>query len=1036
MKFTDIFITRPVLSSVVSLLIFVAGVGAIAKLQLRQYPKMENTTITVSTSYPGANAELVQGFVTTPIARSVGSADGIDYITADSSQSSSTITAHIKLNYPPDNALTEITGKVDSVLGQLPDGAQSPTITKRTGDTMPALILGFTSQSMTSEQITAYLSNVASPEIFSVGGISEVNIMGGQTYAMRIWLDAQKMAQLQVTPHEVLQSLQDNNVQATAGKLKTAYLYINLNADTGLSTAAQFNKLVVKNDHGRLIRIEDIGKAELGPQSTDSSVLFNGQKAVFISVQTSPGANPLTVIDHVIKQLPNMAAKFPSGLNMKVVYNSTKYIQGAIDEVIKTIIEATIIVMIVIFLFLGSLRSVMIPVVTIPLSLVGVCFLMYLMGFSINLLTLLAMVLAIGMVVDDAIVVMENIHRHLEAGMSAFQAAVQGAREIKNPVIIMTTTLAAVFAPIGFMEGIAGALFKEFAFTLAAAVIISGVVALTFSPMMCSRIISRKAMEGRFATKVDRFFSRLKQIYHRALAHVLNYRALVIFFVIIVLTSCYFMATGSKKELAPTEDKGFVIVSGTAPTAANVHYLERYNQQLEDIFKPLPAVEDYFISNNFGSGNTLFSGLILKPWGQRKATQMQLAAQVQQKIHDIPGLLMQAVQIPPLPGVAFGPPVQFVVTTTLSHQALTSVMQTLVDKAKDSGLFGYVASDLRFDNPQIDIEINRSKAADMGITMQQIATALNVMVGDNLVNYFSRYGYSYEVILQVPDADRADVKQLENIHIKTANGKLVPLSTLISFKQSTRPSSLMQFQQLNAATLEAAPKMGVSMGQALGFLQTLADTILPKEMNYNYAGQSRQYVQEGSSMLYAFIFALIIICLILSAQFESLRDSFIVLIAVPMSICGALIPLYLGYATMNIYTEIGLVTLIGLISKHGILMVDFANKSQEQGMSVKQAIVEAAAIRLRPILMTTFAMVFGVVPLITATGAGAVSRFNVGIVIAMGMTIGTCFTLFVVPVIYTFLAKDRQKYRALKADEQQQLANLNAKDNTDNTAPQ
>lgn len=1027
MKLTDIFIRRPVLATVVSLLILVLGIGGIAKLQLRQYPKMENTTITVTTAYPGASAKLVQGFITTPLEQAIGSADGINYMKASSSQGLSKITVYINLNYPPDDALTEITGKVDSVLDQMPSAAKSPTITKSTGDNMPAMMLGFTSKTMTSEQITAYLKNVISPEIFSAGGISEVNIMGGQQYAMRIWLNTNKMARLGVTPSEVLQALQQNNVQATAGQLKTKDLYINLNADTSLHTTAQFNQLVVRNDHGRLIRIKDIGHAELGSQSYDAKVLFNGEQAVFTGIQTAPGTNPLTVIGNVLKHLPAMRATFPQGLHMTVVYNGTSYIRSAIHEVIQTIVEATIIVLLVIFLFLGAFRSVMIPVITIPLSLIGVTFLMFLMGFSLNLLTLLAMVLAIGMVVDDAIVVMENIYRHIEEGLTGFQAAIKGAREIKGPVIVMTTTLAAVFAPIGFIGGVTGALFKEFAFTLAATVIVSGIIALTLSPMLSSRILNQQLMQGGFVAKVDHFLNRLRQLYHRRLEAVMNYRVVVLVIAIVVLCSCFFMATGTQKELAPTEDQGFVIVYGFAPSSANLNYLERYNADVSKVFKNFPqAVQDTFLVDGFYANNVLFGGMILKPWSQRSVTQMQLAPMVQQQLNQIPGVYLQANQLPALPGVPFGPPIQFVVTSTRSHKVLYHVVRKLAQTAQQSGLFLYAHSTLSYDMPEIQIHINRAKAADMGISMQQVASALSVMVGDNLVNYFSKQGYSYEVIPQVSDPLRSDIQKLRNIHIKTGQGKLVPLSTIVTFKQKTEPASLSQFQQLNSDTIEAIPEPGVSMGQALAYLQKTAKHMLPSSMSYHYAGASRQYVQAGNTMLYAFIFALIVIFLVLSAQFESFRDPLVVLISVPMSICGALIPLYLGFATMNIYTEIGLITLIGLISKHGILMVDFANRLQDEGKSIKAAIIEAASIRLRPILMTAFAMIFGVVPLIFATGAGAVSRFDIGLVIAMGMAIGTCFTLFVVPVMYTFIAKDRQKLNVRYRSEAAQMAELNA----------
>lgn len=1014
-RFTDIFIKRPVLASVVSLLILVMGLGAIFKLPLRQYPKMENTTIIVTTAYPGASAQVIQGFITRPLEKSIGSADGIDYMTAKSTLGVSTITVYVKLNYPPDAALTEVTGKVDAVLSQLPRAAQSPSIEKETGQTMPDLILGFTSDKLTPEQVSAYLENVISPEINSLGGVSQIQVWGEKKYAMRIWLNTNRMAKLGVTPADVNNALAQNNVQASAGQMKSKYVYTDINISTDLHSAKEFNNIVVKNDHGHLIRIKDIGKAELGAQSYDYQVYYNGKKAIFTGISVAPGANPLTVVGQILKAMPEMAKRLPPGLKMSVVHDSTEYIRVSIDEVIRTIVEALVIVIIVIFLFLGAFRSIVIPVVAIPLSLVGVCFFMLALGFSLNLLTLLAMVLAIGLVVDDAIVVLENIYRHIEDGMTPFQASIIGAREIANPVIVMTTTLVAVFAPIGFMGGLTGTLFTEFAFTLAGAVVVSGVVALTLSPMLCSKIVKPEMLHAPMVKVVDRFFNGLKKIYHRALHAMLSVRYAVVIVAVLVLCSCYFLFTGTPTELAPTEDQGFIGVVANGPSWSNLAFLEQYNDQLNKIFDKFDQYKNdsFAVDGVFPNSYSIFAGMILKPWDKRNKTQMQLAPEVSKLVSQVTGMQAIAIQFPSLPGIPFGPGVQMVLRTTGSFPSLYERAQEFLHTAMESGYFVYGQNDLRFDKPLLDIHINRAKARQLGINMQTLADAMSTMIGENYINYFSKSGYSFQVIPQVDHNFRWDPNQLKQIHVPTASGQLIPLSSIVSMKLVSEPSSLTQFDQLNSAQLEFAMPPTVTQGQAIHYLEGLAARILPRQMSYDFAGSARQYVQEGNSMLFAFVFALIIIYLVLAAQFESFRDPFIILVSVPMSICGALIPLYLGASTVNIYTEIGLITLIGLISKHGILMVEFANKLQEnKGMSIRQAIEEAAAVRLRPILMTTFAMVFGVLPLVLATGAGAVSRFDVGLVIAMGMAIGTCFTLFVVPTVYTFLAKDRQAYLA------------------------
>ncbi|NCX93580.1 MAG: multidrug efflux protein, partial [Gammaproteobacteria bacterium] len=742
-----------------------------------------------------------------------------------------------------------------------------------------------------------------------------------------------------------------------------------------------------------------------------------GKQAVFAALQTATGANPLTVVGDVLKLMPTLEKGLPPGLHMSVVYNGTTYISAAIKEVIQTIIISALVVMIVIFLFLGAFRSMLIPMVAIPLSLVGVCFLMMVLGFSLNLMTLLAMVLAIGLVVDDAIVVLENIYRHIEEGLTPFQAAIKGAREIAGPVMVMTCTLAAVFAPIGFMGGLTGALFTEFAFTLAASVVISGMIALTFSPMVCSKVITPSLMEAPMVKRVDAVLNWLKEFYRRRLTSVLNYRPVVVMVAVVVITSCYFLFQCTKSELVPTEDQSYIGVLGVTNSNANLAQLDQNTAQVESIFNSFKEGEKFFIVDGYPAQNNVLSGLILKPWGERKTSQMDLMPLMQNKVSQVPGMQAYAYSWPMIPGVKAGPGLEVVLTSTDSHEKMYPMAQSLVQKLQESGLFMFVSSDLVFDMPELDISINRDKAANLGISMSDIANALGVLLSEANVNYFSKDGYSYQVIPQLTDQNRYNPHDLDRIHVKTASGDLIPLSALVTMKTIGTPQVLNQFNQLNSATLNAVLMPFVTTGQALQYVQNLLNQTLPPGMSYDYKDATRQYVEQGNAMLYAFIFAIIVIFLLLSAQFESFRDPFIILIAVPMSICGALIPLALGVATLNIYTQIGLITLIGLISKHGILMVEFANKLQlNEGLSIREAIEKSASIRLRPILMTTATMIFGVFPLLLSEGAGAVSRFDVGLVIASGMFIGTGFTLFVVPTMYTYFAKDhRAHHEKMKA---------------------
>ena len=1020
MRFTDIFIRRPVLAAAISILIFLLGFASLMTLNTREYPKMSNTIITVTTQYPGASAKVVAGYITRPLENSIAAADGIDYMTSTSHQGESVINIYVRLNYPPDNALTEVTGKVDAVLNLLPKAAESPTIVKETGNTFPQLIIGFKSKVLEPKQITAYLANVVLPAMFADGGISGITIWGEKKYAMRIWLNPQKMAVLGVTPAEVYSALEAGNLQGAPGKIKMLKKYVDLDSQTTLHSAQEFDNLVVKKVGTHLIRIRDVGRAELGVENYDTQVEFDGKPAVFLAFQLQPSANPINTINKLRQTEQKLKRSFPSGLTSQVTYDSTDFVHASIKDVIHTIFEAVLIVVIVIFLFLGSVRAMIIPIVAIPLSLVGVCLLMAGLGYSINTLTLLAMVLAIGLVVDDAIVILENIFRHLEEGGTPFQAAIIGAREVASPIIVMSTTLVAVFAPIGFMGGLTGSLFTEFAFTLASCVIISAIIALTLSPMLCSKIVSRKTLESKMVKRVDHVFNYIRDYYSAALSYVLTKRVIVVLFGVAILGCCALFYTHIPGELAPQEDEGVILVLGQAPSFANLGFMKQVHDPLNKVLTSYPKEEiGTFMGLGIGLAGPqpdfLVSGFILKPWDQRSRTEMSLMPSVQAKLDNIPGVVLVANELASLPGTT-PPPVQFVLKTTGSLEALYPVMEKLEKAAKKSGLFLVFESDLRFDMPNVQIHINRNKAEHLGISVQEISNALDTMFGDNYINFWGKQDYSFEVIPQVPDDWRRNVQQLGEVHIATDSGKLIPLSSVVSFTESNQPQMINHFDQLNSATFLAVPKTGVALGTALTFLKNTADKIMTKNDMIDYGQESRQFAQAGDALVLAFLLAIIVIFLVLSMQFESFRDPLIILVSVPMSMFGALLPMYFGAATINIYTQIGLITLIGLISKHGILIVEFANKLQEHDkMDKVEAIKHAAAIRLRPILMTALAMIFGVVPLLIASGAGAVSRFNVGLVIFMGLLIGTFFTLFMVPTMYTLIGQDRVKGMEKKA---------------------
>lgn len=1024
MNITDIFIKRPVLATVVSLLILILGLRSIGLLPVREYPETQNAVVSVSTVYTGADPAVIAGFITTPLENAIAQANGIDYLTSSSSESVSLIQANLRLNYDSNKALTEINTKVNSVLNQLPKDAQNPALSIEVGESIDSMYMGFYSDVLPANKITDYLIRVVQPKLQAVEGVQQAEILGERQFAMRIWLDPMKLAAYGITAKDVSDALAKNNFISAVGRTDGQMTTLNLTANTDLSSVDEFRQLVVKSQNGAIIRLQDVGTVTLGSSSYDTSVRFDGKSAVYIGIKVAPTANILTVIAGVREAFAPIEAQLPQGLSGKIVYDATKYVNNAIHEVERSLLEAILIVTVVIFLFLGSIRSVIIPVIAIPLSLIGAFFIMLLLNYSINLLTLLALVLGIGLVVDDAIIVVENIHRHIEEGMSKIDAALRGARELANPIIAITVVLIAVYVPIGFMGGLTGALFTEFAFTLAGAVTISAIIALTLSPMMCSKFLKLVHVNNTNETGekngnklvlfVDRQFERLSAFYGRILEHSLKHLFVVGVFAAIILASIYFLYAFSKSELAPQEDQGILLAMLTTGPNATLEQTELYSREAYKIFASFPETEHVFQLDGVNGLNSSIAGAVFKPWSERHRTASDIEPLMQAKLGEIAGANVGVFQPSPLPGSGGGLPVQFVIKTTESYERLNEISQLFLDKARATKMFGYIDTDMKFDKAESTIELDRDKAAQMGLNMQDIGNALSSALGANYVNYFNLAGRSYQVIPQVARNDRLNQEQLLNYHITAADGSSIPLSTLVHLKTQVTPETLNHFQQLNSATISAVMMPGITQSMALTALNNIADEVLSQAYTVDYAGQSRQYMQESSALIVTFFFALLIIFLALAALFESFRDPLIVLISVPMSICGAMIFISLGIggASLNIYTEVGLVTLIGLISKHGILIVQFANDLQKEGKSKLEAVQMAASIRLRPILMTTAAMVLGVLPLLLATGAGAVSRFSIGLVIASGISIGTLFTLFVVPAMYAMLAEQKNKSSA------------------------
>jgi multidrug efflux pump len=1002
-RFTDLFIERPVLAAVLSLLILVLGVRAIFQLPVTQYPATESATVTVSTEYFGADAATMAGFITQPLESAIAQAQGIDYLSSSSTTGSSVITATLRLNYDANRALVEMSTKVTSVRNQLPPQAQQPVLTVQNGQTTATLYIGYFSQTLPANGVTDYILRVVKPKFDSIPGVQSADLIGGRQFALRAWLDPERMAAHGVTAADVYTALGANNYLTAVGTTKGQMVSVDLTASTDLHSLEGFRELIVRRQNNAIIRLKDVATVVLGSENYDYSVAFNGRHEVFIGIQPAPRANVLEVAQQVRAALPDIAAQLPAGVTQELVYDTTKFVTTSIREVIKTLVEALLIVTGVIFLFLGSPRAVLVPVVAMPLSLVGAFFVMLSLGYSINLLTLLALVLAIGLVVDDAIIVVENIDRHLKEGMTPLRAALLGARELGGPIIAMTVVLIAAYAPIGFQGGLTGALFTQFAFTLAGAVTVSGVIALTLSPMMCSKVFRAEQEEGHFARFIDRQFTRVRTGYRQLLSRWLATWQVLVTLGVLLLAGAVYLAATSQSELAPQEDQGVVVAQLIGPPNATLQQMQAYADRMFALSRELPEADAVFQILGQPAVTQGFGGVLFKPWNERNRSATELQQVLQQSWNSIPGARVAAFQQPALPG-AQGLPLQFVITTTEPIENLNRVAQQVLDRAKASGMFFFIDSDLKLDKPQATLNINRDLTGDLGLTQADVGSTLGAGLGGGYVNYFAISGRSYKVIPQVLQRDRLNPTQILDQYIRAGDGSLIPARTVAHVQTNVVPETINHFQQLNSATIAGAP--GVSEADALAFLRRTLNQVAPSGYTVDYSGQSRQFILGAGNFLVTLLFALIIVYLALAAQFESFRDPAVILVSVPMALFGALLFINIGFATLNIYTQVGLVTLLGLISKHGILIVQFANELQRTGHSKRAAIEEAAAVRLRPILMTTAAMVLGVVPLVIASGAGAAGRRSMGIVLFSGLSIGTLFTLFIVPAVYLLVGAD------------------------------
>ena len=1014
MKFTDIFIRRPVLAVSISLLIIILGLQAISKLAVREYPKMTTTVITVTTAYPGADANLIQAFVTSKIEEAVAQADNVDYMSSSSRPSSSSITVKMKLNTDPNAALADVLAKVNSVRSELPSGIEDPTVTSSTGGS-GIMYISFRSNKLDASQVTDYIQRVVKPQFFTVEGVASVDIYGASEYALRIWLDPQKMAAQNLSATQVMSALSSNNVQTAAGNDNGFYVVYKNKVDTTTKSVEELGNLIVSSNGDKLVRLRDIADIELNKSSDAARAVANGADSVVLAVNPTSSANPLTVAEKILPLYESIKNNLPDAIQTDILYDRTVAINNSIEEVVKTIIEATIIVLVVITMFIGSFRAILIPVITIPISLIGVIMMLQTLDFSINLMTLLALILAIGLVVDDAIVVLENVDRHIKLGETPFRAAIIGTREIAVPVISMTIALIAVYSPMALMGGITGTLFKEFALTLAGAVFISGIVALTLSPMMTSKLLKGHDKPSKLEERVNRTLTKINNAYTYVLGLVMANRKCMLVFAAAIFATLPVLFNSLSSELTPTEDKGAFLAIGSAPSNVNVDYVQAAMAPYQKMLTDTDEVQFAMSISGVPSTNQSLNVVTLKDWKDRSRSQAKVLEELNNKAKAIPEVSVSGFAFPEIETGEQGPPIGFVISTSKGYEDLANVAGKFLEAMQKSGKFVYSSLDLKFDTAQMHIKIDREKAGTYGITMKQISATLGSFLSAATVERVDIDGRAYKIISQVKREDRLSPQSWDNYYVSAANGTSVPLSSLISMTLEPQPSSLPRFSQLNSAVISAVPMPGSSIGDAIQWLKDSSKELLPQGYNYDFKGEARQLVQEGNALAVTFVLAVVIIFLVLAIQFESIRDPMVIMISVPLAISGALLALnafgFVGKAgaTLNIYSQVGLITLVGLITKHGILMCEVAKEEQlNHGKNRIEAITEAAKVRLRPILMTTAAMIAGLVPLLYATGAGAVSRFSMGIVIVSGLAVGTLFTLFVLPVIYSYVASEHK----------------------------
>ena len=1014
MKFTDIFIRRPVLAVSISLLIIILGLQAISKLAVREYPKMTTTVITVTTAYPGADANLIQAFVTSKIEEAVAQADNVDYMSSSSRPSSSSITVKMKLNTDPNAALADVLAKVNSVRSELPSGIEDPTVTSSTGGS-GIMYISFRSNKLDASQVTDYIQRVVKPQFFTVEGVASVDIYGASEYALRIWLDPQKMAAQNLSATQVMSALSANNVQTAAGNDNGFYVVYKNKVDTTTKSVEELGNLIVSSDGDKLVRLRDVADVELNKSSDNARAVANGSDSVVLAVNPTSSANPLTVAEKILPLYESIKNNLPDAIQTDILYDRTVAINNSIEEVVKTIIEATIIVLVVITMFIGSFRAILIPVITIPISLIGVIMMLQTLDFSINLMTLLALILAIGLVVDDAIVVLENVDRHIKLGETPFRAAIIGTREIAVPVISMTIALIAVYSPMALMGGITGTLFKEFALTLAGAVFISGIVALTLSPMMTSKLLKGHDKPSKLEERVNRTLTKINNAYTYVLGLVMANRKCMLVFAAAIFATLPVLFNSLSSELTPTEDKGAFLAIGSAPSNVNVDYVQAAMAPYQKILTDTDEVQFAMTISGVPSTNQSLNVVTLKDWKDRSRSQAEVLQELNNKAKAIPEVSVSGFAFPEIETGEQGLPIGFVISTSQGYEDLANVAGKFLEAMQKSGKFVYSSLDLKFDTAQMHIKIDREKAGTYGITMKQISATLGSFLSAATVERVDIDGRAYKIISQVKREDRLSPQSWDNYYVSAANGTSVPLSSLVSMTLEPQPSSLPRFSQLNSAVISAVPMPGSSIGDAIQWLKDSSKELLPQGYNYDFKGEARQLVQEGNALAVTFVLAVVIIFLVLAIQFESIRDPMVIMISVPLAISGALLALnafgFVGKAgaTLNIYSQVGLITLVGLITKHGILMCEVAKEEQlNHGKNRIEAITEAAKVRLRPILMTTAAMIAGLVPLLYATGAGAVSRFSMGIVIVSGLAVGTLFTLFVLPVIYSYVASEHK----------------------------